>query len=185
MKKEIIKLNLQMFAEVNTQVIEANKQTESIIYSEDEYNKLKSLLDKVNAENKKFKEEKKASLTAEEQRKIADEEREKEIQNLRLEVNKSRLESELAKGGYDEDEVKTISEHIFSENFNYVDFGKMLSEMRKKISDKITKEVKDEFSKQGRVPDGGKDDTVESLAAEKAKNYGKTSFPLPNRKFGQ
>ena len=180
---KFIRLNIQMFAE--NEESKPNQQEEPITYSEDEYNKLKALLDRVNAENKKFKEEKKASLTAEEQRKIADEEREKEIKSLRLEVNKSKLESELTKGGYDEDEVKTISTHIFSENFNYADFGKMLSEMRQKLKDRIAKEIKDEFSKQGRVPDGGKDDVVDSLAAEKAKNYGKNSFPLPSRKFGQ
>lgn len=114
--------------------------------------KQKGILDKVNAENKKYKDEAKAKLGEEEKAKLEQEEKEKQFQTMQIELRTIKMSNSLIANGYTKEQADKIID--LKLNGKDEDFTKYLGELRKSMFDEATKKAKEEFSKNDYVPNG-------------------------------
>ena len=177
--RKFMPLNIQLFAENGTsgdgtpasENTTSNPAPQPKTYSEDEYNKLKSALDKANAEAKQNKEALRAKQTDEEKAKELQENQAKEHEAIKKELRELKLSNSLISGGYTQEEATKIIELRLSDDD--IAFAKYLNELRKGLIDQTTQETKKQFSKENHVPGGTSGDGTTSRAIEKAKSFHK------------
>lgn len=177
--RKFMPLNIQLFAENGTsgdgtqtsENANANTTPQPKTYSEDEYNKLKSALDKANAEAKQNKDALRAKQTDEEKAKELQETQAKEHEAIKKELRELKLSNSLISGGYTQEEASKIIELRLSDDD--VAFAKYLNDLRKGLIDRTTQETKKQFSKENHLPGGTSGDGGTSRAVEKAKSFHK------------
>lgn len=153
MKKKFIPLNIQLFADEGGEG--GDVETPPKTYSEEEYNKLKARVDELSKNEKNYKDQLKAKMTDEEKQKEAQELVKKEIEDLKKENQKFKIAKELAVGGYSDEQINKITEHIVEGNVT--ELCKVLSTYRKEIVEEVTKQVKADLQKSNKIPSGSGD----------------------------
>lgn len=146
-------------------------------YTEDEYNKLKSALDKTNAENKKYKDEAKKKLSEDEQKQLELEEREKRYVEMETRLRKSELKASLS-GEFSTENVDKLVNALTDKNTKDEDLTKLLIDIKEAIIDETTKNVKEEIRKNGSyIPNGGEGENAsqQDFGSRLAKEYGTRS----------
>lgn len=148
--KLLVPFNIQLFAEEDGNG--NGNGVEPKTYSEEEYNKLKARVDELSKNEKNYKDQLKAKMTDEEKQKEAQELVQKEIEDLKKENQKFKIAKELAVGGYSDEQINKITEHIVEGNVT--ELCKVLSTYRKEIVEEITKQVKADLQKSNKIPSG-------------------------------
>lgn len=153
-RKQLIPLNIQLFGEDDGDGGDGGNPTPKT-YSEEEYNKLKARIDELSKNEKSYKEQLKAKMTEEEKQKEAQENVNKEIEDLKKENQKFKIAKELAVGGFDEEQIEKITDCIVENKT--IDLCKLLSSYRKSLVEQITKQVKSELQKSNKLPNSAGD----------------------------
>jgi hypothetical protein len=130
----------------------------------------KGLIAKTNAENKKYKDQIKAHQSDDEKKAEEEQARQEEYKNLVKENRRLKLSSQLATGGFKQDQVENLVKAKLEDDDEA--FGKFLNEFRKSVYDEALANAKLEISKGSYVPNGaqGKGQPV-SDASKYAKQY--------------
>lgn len=175
-RRNLLPLNIQLFAEGDSKSVETNSSTEVEetpkikTYSENEYNALKSALDKANAEAKKSKDALRARLSDDEKAKEAEDLRAKEHEQIKQELRELKLSNALISGGFTQEETEKLVE--LRVNDDDTAFAKYLTDLRKNIVETTTQTTRKTFSQENHIPGGTSgDETATSRAVQKAKAF--------------
>lgn len=183
-KNGLLPLNIQLFADGDSGADGNggdNTPPQDKTYSQDEYNKLKAQLDKVNAENKKYKDADKARMSEEEKRAEKEKEEQEQREAMIKENRQLKMSAKLASGGFSEQEIKDLIDLRL--NDDDVKFTDYLVNLRKGIYDNAEKTAKEKYTQSNYVP-GGQGGSGESEASARAKNFGNSNVSKID-KWGQ
>lgn len=159
-KKFQFPLNIQLFAEQSGTNDDEHENKEGSnqekTYSQQEYDKLKSSFDLTSSELAKLKKEAKAKLTEDERKQKEQEEKDARLKELELKVLTSDMTSELLSSGLEKSSVSKIIESYKSGDM--IELCKTISKEIVYYVDKVKKEAKAEFQRNGTRPPLGEYD---------------------------
>lgn len=180
--KQLIKLNIQMFAEGG----EPNPTTPPTpkTYSEEEY---KALLDKFNKEKEykdkyasqiaDYKNKEKEKLSEDEKLALEREEMAKELEGYKNEIRNSKISKELVTCGFDDKAVGELIDSISKGDL--VEFSKELSKKVNALVENKTKQLQEELKKKTPIPTPSK-----SQNGNEVDDYVKNYLESRNRRLG-
>ena len=182
--------NLQMFAEDGANSNDGSNGGDNTPpkpkHTDEEYEKLKASFDKNSSEIAELKKQLKAKQTDEEKKAEEEQNRLKEMDDLKKEVANYKIQNSLQEV-FEKEEVEKISKSILSGDIDSL--VKTLVDTRKAYKDKIYKQAKDEFSKSANIPGGSGNNDNSGVSAE-VQNYlnskkNKTNSNLKEKFFGE
>lgn len=176
-KSMLFDLDIQLFAEPNPTPSEEPAKDENPKdkqkYSDEDYLKLKANFDKTSSEIAELKKQLKSKQTDDEKKAEEEQNRQKEMDDLRKEVASYKIKSSL-QDGFEKEEVDKLLKSIIEGDTDSL--VKNLVEIRKAYKEKIYAQAKEEFSKSAKIPggNGGGDevsaDVQNYLNSKKGKN---------------
>lgn len=160
MERNLLRLKgIQFFADdEGTEKDEADKAK---TYSQEEFDNLKSEMekikranDKLSSENADYKRKAKEKLSEDEKKLQEQKEKDEELENTKKELLSIKLSKEFMVAGFDEEQTNELIES-FNDN-NPVEFAKTLSKKIKELVDNVKKSMQEEFNKSSKIPDTSK-----------------------------
>lgn len=170
----MIPLNIQLFAEPSSNDGGGNpdngkgNEPQTKTYTEEEYNKLKSSFDKTASEIAELKKQLKAKQTDDEKKAEEEAEKEKQYNELVKQNKEMKIANKLATAGYSEKDIQTLSKPILEGDVDAL--CTVLSDLRKTMTEEITKAAQDQFNKSSKIP-GGKGNTSDNDTPEEVQAY--------------
>ena len=153
-------------------------------YSDEEYLKLKANFDKTSSEIAELKKQLKSKQTDDEKKAEEEQNRLKEMDELKKQVTTYKIEKSLLEN-FAKEEVEKISKPLIEGNID--DLIKTLNDIRKAYKEKIYAEAKEEFSKSAKIPGGkaGEDDVPSDIQAYIDSKKSKGKVDARNYWFGK
>lgn len=160
MERNLLRLKgIQFFADdEGTEKDEADKAK---TYSQEEFDNLKSEMekikranDKLSSENADYKRKAKEKLSEDEKKLQEQKEKDEELENTKKELLSIKLSKEFMVAGFDEEQTNELIES-FNDN-NPVEFAKTLSKKIKELVENVKKSMQEEFNKSSKIPDTSK-----------------------------
>ena len=160
MENNLLRLKgIQFFADdEGTEKDEADKAK---TYSQEEFDNLKSEMekikranDKLSSENADYKRKAKEKLSEDEKKLQEQKEKDEELENTKKELLSIKLSKEFMVAGFSEEQTNELIES-FNDN-NPVEFAKTLSKKIKELVENVKKSMQEEFNKSSKIPDTSK-----------------------------
>lgn len=150
--RNLMPLNIQLFAEEPGADGggEGDKGKDPKQPTNEEYQKLKASFDKTSSELAQLKKQLAAKMSDDEKKAAEEAEKVKKYEEIEKQNKELKLTSTLTTAGYSSDDIQKLIKPIIEGNAD--DLCKVLSDIRKTMTDEITKKAKEEFSKSSRIP---------------------------------